>query len=687
MNQSEIASPSAASSGANDAGRQSRSQRPVGASPAARIGSPRSLRRGAEAGIALLVFAGALAWFERSLHLTFDVRDEGYLYYNVARVARGELPYRDFTDAYGPLLLAANAPVYRWSGGEILAVRRQLAAVRAGAVVALYAIARQLVPLPHALAAALLAAAYFGRVIWNLNTPYAALYTVPVALGALWLALRGLARGGSAWLFAAGLAGGIGVLFKHSLGLACAYGLALALAASGMLRESAGGGAGGRAAWLGLWGLAAAAIAVPFAAGLAARDYALHFLPLHALLAVIALRFARRGDPREALRTALPQLAAYGAGLALPLVATAAFYARWGVLGDLADVMFTLPLRLQNYAIPVELPSPERAALLAAGLAASAAGLLALRGARAPALAAAFAAGLLAVAARGELRPAQRLLAAADGFNGVLLALTTLAGTALVARRLLPRGAPPAGPRTLATIRVLLVQATMAFQIFPRGGFNTALVLGTTAPVTALLIERAGAAARRPGAKRPRLREGLAFAFGAAMPAFLVSHLVAQVLASPPAATLEESALRFPATRGIRVPPPEFQRDGLRAVEWLVDHLRSLAPADAPVLLIANEPMLLVLSGRPSLAPEHMLQLFLIGWDLWPSEPRDLELERTLLERLAATPEAVLVERDDASSIRMRRYFPELDRTLDADYAVEYRIGPYRVLRRKPLGP
>ncbi len=634
----------------------------------------------------MLVFAGALAWFDRSLHLTFDVRDEGYLYYNVARVARGELPYRDFSDAYGPLLHAANAPVYRWSGGEILAVRRQLALLRAGAVVAVYAIARILVPRPHALAAALLATAYYGRVLWSLNTPYAALYTVPVALGALWLALRGMARGANAWLFAAGLASGACALFKQSLGLACGYGVALALAASGLLRESPGGAGRGRAAWLCLWALAAAAIAVPFAAGLTVRDYALHFLPLHALLAVIALRFARRGDPREALRTALPRLAAYGAGLALPLAATAAFYAHRGALGALVDLMFVLPLRLQNYSMPVELPSPERAALLLAGLAASAAGVLALRGARIAALAAAATAALLAVAARGELGSAQQLLFAADGFNGVLIALTTTAGTVLVALRLLPRGAPPAGPRTLATVSVLLVQAMLAFQIFPRGGLNTALALGALAPILALLIERAGAAARRPGARRPRLRAGLAFASGAAIPAFLVSHLVAQVLAAPPASALEESDLRLPATRGIRVPPAEFQRDGLRAVEWLVDHLHSLAPADAPVLLIANEPMLLVLSGRRSLAPEHMLQLFLIGWDLWPSEPRDPQLQETLLERLAASPETLIIERDDASSIRMRRYFPELDRSLDADYAVEYRVGPYRVLRRKPPG-
>jgi hypothetical protein len=634
----------------------------------------------------LLIFAGALAWFGRSLHLTLDLRDEGYLFYEIERVARGEIPHRDFRSVYGPLVYAANAPAFRASGGEILAVRRQLAVLRALAVVAVYAIARQLVGRPHALLAALLAAAWFGRVLWNLNTPYAALYTVPVALLALWLALRGLLRGGLGWLFAAGLASGTAVLFKQSLGLACAWGLWMALTASGLLRESGRGNARGRVAILCLWGLAGLAIAAPFAAGIDIRDYAIHFLPLHLLLAVIGVRFARRGDAKAALRTGLPRLAAFAAGLALPLLATAAVYASWGSLGNLVEHMFAVPMRLQNYRMPVDLPPAGALALIGAGLAACAAGLCALRGARAPALASALAALALGFAARGPLGSVQQLLFAADGFNGVLIALSATAGAALVAARLLPRDAPPAGARTLALIGVLLVQSSMAFQIFPRGGFNTALVLGTIAPVAALLVERAGAAARRPGAAHPRLRAGLAFALAAAVPVFLVSHIVKQVLSAPAPAELADSDLRMPALRGVRVPPAEFRRDGLRSVEWLVDHLRSQQPADAPVLLITNEPMLLVLSGRRSLAPDHLLELFLIGLDMWPPDPWDPIVERDLLERLAAEPGALLVERDDASSLQLRRRFPGLDRTLDTQYGVEYRVGPYRVLRRRPLG-
>jgi hypothetical protein len=646
----------------------------------------RSLRRWAEPVILLLVFAGALAWFGRSLHLTLDLRDEGYLFHEIERVAGGEVPHRDFRSVYGPLVYAANAPVYRASGGEVLAVRRQLAVLRALAVVAVYAIARHLVSRPYALVAALLATAWFGRVLWNLNTPYAALYTVPIALLAVWLALGGITRNRIGWIFAAGLASGLAVLFKQSLGLACAWGLGMALAASALLAESNGEPARGRGWILLLWALAAVSISAPFAAGIGGRDYAIHFLPVHALLLVIGLRFARRGDPAAALRAGLPRLVAFAAGFVLPVLATAAVYASWGSLAGLADHMFLLPMRLENYSLPVELPPARALAVLGALLAASAAGLLALRGTLAPALGLALAALARAFAARSTLASLARVLIAADGWNGVLLAVTTAAGAALVAARLLAPGAPPAGARTLALIGVLLMQASMAFQIFPRGGFNSVLVLGTAAPVVALLIERAVAAARQPGASHSRLRSGLAFALAALVPVFLVSHIVLQVLRSPSPAALEDSALHLPALRGVRVPPPEFQRDNLRAVEWLIDHLKARQPVDAPLLLITNEPMLLVLSGRRSLAPDYLLELFLIGLGFWPPGPEDAGLERSLLERLAATPGALLVERDDLSSLLLRRRFPALDRELSSEFAVEYRVGPYRVLRRKP-GP
>jgi hypothetical protein len=81
-----------------------------------------------------------------------------------------------------------------------------------------------------------------------------------------------------------------------------------------------------------------------------------------------------------------------------------------------------------------------------------------------------------------------------------------------------------------------------------------------------------------------------------------------------------------------------------------------------------------------------MLELFLIGLDMWPPAPEDAILERDLLRRLAAAPGALLVERDDASSLQLRRRFPALDHALSTQYGVEYRVGPYRVLRRRPLG-
>ncbi len=61
-----------------------------------------SADRSREAAIALLIFTAAMVYFHRTLHLTVDLRDEGFLLFNIARVAGGELPHRDFIEVYPP---------------------------------------------------------------------------------------------------------------------------------------------------------------------------------------------------------------------------------------------------------------------------------------------------------------------------------------------------------------------------------------------------------------------------------------------------------------------------------------------------------------------------------------------------------------------------------------------------------
>ena len=73
-----------------------------------------------EPAIALLIFVAALAYFNSTLHLTLELRDEGFLLYNIARVADGEIPHRDFIEVYGPGVYAVTAPIFEIFGDRVL---------------------------------------------------------------------------------------------------------------------------------------------------------------------------------------------------------------------------------------------------------------------------------------------------------------------------------------------------------------------------------------------------------------------------------------------------------------------------------------------------------------------------------------------------------------------------------------
>ena len=49
--------------------------------------------RSAEPAIALFIFLAAFAYFNLTLHLTLELRDEGFLLFSIARVAHGEIPH------------------------------------------------------------------------------------------------------------------------------------------------------------------------------------------------------------------------------------------------------------------------------------------------------------------------------------------------------------------------------------------------------------------------------------------------------------------------------------------------------------------------------------------------------------------------------------------------------------------
>jgi hypothetical protein len=269
----------------------------TGMAQAAGTGSTLSKVGSVDASIALALFFAAFAYFHRTLHLTLELRDEGFLFFNIARVAHGEIPHRDFIEVYGPGAYALTAPVFHFFGDRVLPVREILAIFRASAVAFSYIIARHFTPRPFALLGALVAMAYWGRSIWMFTTPYAALFTIPLCMLSLVFLLRAETTGNRRTYVSSGFLCGVAMLFKWSLAAMSAYGMILAIFASGMLRDpSSPNPRTHRIAVIAAVALAGAAGVVPFLDILTPIDYLLHFAPIHALLALVVVRFSRTGD-------------------------------------------------------------------------------------------------------------------------------------------------------------------------------------------------------------------------------------------------------------------------------------------------------------------------------------------------------------------------------------------------------
>ncbi len=68
------------------------------------------------AAVAVALVAGA--WFWAGTWLTLEWVDQGQIVYGAWRVARGDLPYRDFDHLYGPSLFFLNGELLRWFGED-----------------------------------------------------------------------------------------------------------------------------------------------------------------------------------------------------------------------------------------------------------------------------------------------------------------------------------------------------------------------------------------------------------------------------------------------------------------------------------------------------------------------------------------------------------------------------------------
>lgn len=640
--------------------------------------------RSREAAIALLLFTAAMLYFDRTLHLTLELRDEGFLLYNIARVAGGEIPHRDFIEVYGPGMYALTGPIFALFGERVWPIRELLAVVRAGAVVLAYGISRHFLPRPFALLAAAFSLAFWGWSIWTLTTPYAALFTIPLCMSSAYLLLVAEARDRPAFHLAAGFVCGVALLFKWSLAAMSAYGMVIAICSGAMLGSRTKPGSDERRRWVAPvligWAAIASLVLIPFTATLSPFDYLLHIGPIHAVMAVVAIAFARDGDGAAAFGRAFAPVARYCVGFGIAPLVTLAIYASWGHLDDLIYNTVTRPLHYRNYYMPVGVPPVGSVALLGCLVGAVTAGLAALRERYRLALVFAALTAALAPFGYSAIRP-WGVAGAIERLILQLPAITAYATAIVISVDLARRRT---GPVAAAPVLVaLLFQTMMTFQIYPRGSYNATLMLGTLAPIVAYLAYRWYGIANDAAAPSPA-RRAIAFALVATIPALLVAEKVGYASTAPRPADIPEQSFGHPALAGIHPKPDAWERQEFAAFDELISVLQSLRPADAPVFVVPNEAMIYFLSEREPLFEDEMLIFFLAGWKLLPKDDRDTPTPAEIAARFDAHPDAIVVTRPgDANAESMHRFFPSLRPYLSRHYRPIGRVGPYRVLRRR----
>lgn len=627
--------------------------------------------------ITLSLVVLSVAYSSLTFTRTLDLRDEGYLLGRSAQVAAGAVPHRDFSDVYGPGVFAVSGAALALGDGQILPVRVMIALLKALSVGVGFLLARRFLPRWLAIAVAAIGIAYWGRFSDNLNAPYAALFTIPLALVGTWLLIRALERRSVLGLFSAGVVAGSGILFKQSLGGLIAYGMTLSVLVVASREE--GGARPGPAAVAG-WGLLGALVLLPFTSYLSVRDYLLHFLPLHALMILVGPSLWRRGVPplADLLRR---WVGPFVAGVMLPGAAVAALYLFWGGLDALVYDMFRLPLGLRRYYLPVELPPASLAVMVLGVLGLVTAGLLALAGRRRPAAWAAVAGGLALCLGRfaiptdlPRLHEAGVLLQRGPfALEGVLAPSALLAGIALHRERLLEA-------KGVALLPVLFVSAMLCFEVFPRAGHNLWILHGALVPLLAVVLCGWLAAT---GSER-RWTAGILVLV---VPVWLVFPIVRGVV-WPAEASAERRPLALVATRGIALGERQIERQHIRDVEELVAWLRTAEPRDAPLLLLTNEEMIPFLSDRRPLFPDHGYALFLAGWGMLP-RPLERELDtEAMVARVKNARDLIVVHRMDPTAANLRRALPRVSGYIEENFRVVARFGVYRALRsRREMRP
>lgn len=611
---------------------------------------------------ALAVGLLAAAWFWPGIRLTLEWVDQGQIVYGAWRVARGELPYRDFDHVYGPSVFLLNGLLLRWFGEDLGAVRYGLLVVKALLATLLFVVSRRVAGRWAALTMTLWFVALWGAPLWIYATPYAGHYTWTSAFaGIAVLAVAGPIGWRRACL--AGLCIGAGATFKQTTGLFAAIAALVALATAPAPQAAPPDGLAAPARWLRRLVVMGAAALVAGYLSRALATWTGWLLAAPPLLA-LAWEWHRDQDAERVLGAGGPRLRsvfAFAGGFTVPLALWVAYFAARGALGDLVhDMLIGLPPRI-DWSVPLSPPGPAALAL-GAGL-----GL-----------------GALGVAAR---RPPLALLAAA-AVGGVVTAIAVTPAWAMgevQALQLLPVAAAWASAwpalrqaEPFARRLVWWFAALACLSLHPGADLPHALMMmPAVLPALALLVDAGWARA----GDRPVLR-GCVAALAAMPIAGQIARDVA--LLRRAAAARPVAASGFDRARGIWDDQP--RSDDTRRI---VARLDQIAPRGTPLLVLPSAQLVYVVADRPSALPRAEMILYLLAIDaIRPGDARALAPPAELLAALRAT-RPVVVRAAEPGWGRVAAAYPELAAWLAASYEPTAREGRLELLepRDRPRRP